>query len=84
MVSTCWNECLPYVLEFLEQAGSKIPEVEKTKQSEKELDLTLIDTLMREKRISLRTLSEMANICKASLSYYCRGYINRQLTGMQL
>lgn len=73
MVSSCRNERLPYVLGFLEQAGFKIPEVEKTKQSEEGLDLTLIDALMREKKVSLNALSELTNICKASLSYYRRG-----------
>lgn len=76
IIAGCRNERLPYVMHLLTDAGFTMPELEQAqqaKQAKEPLDLTIIDTLMREKRMSLNTLSEITNICKSALSYYRRG-----------
>lgn len=72
MVSSCRNERLPYVLGFLEQAGFVIPEVEKVQaeQQDDEMDLERLSDMINRSSMSLNKLSELTNICKASLSYY--------------
>ena len=62
---------MPYVLSFLEQGGFSIPEVEEKAEVKSNIDL--IVQLKENKGISLTQLSEMTDICKASLSYYMRG-----------
>ena len=75
IISGCRNERLPYVLHLLTDAGFTIPELKQVKRVKEEepLDLTIIDTLMKEKGMSLNTLSGITNICKSALSYYRRG-----------
>ena len=72
MVSSCRNERLPYVLGFLEQAGFKIPEVEQVQAEQQDdgVDLERLSDMINRSSMSLNKLSELTNICKASLSYY--------------
>jgi len=73
MVSSCKNERLSYVLGFLKQAGFKIPEVEQAQKQlgqNDEVDVELLSNMINRSSMSLNKLSELTNICKASLSYY--------------
>lgn len=72
MVSSCRNERLPYVLGFLEQAGFRIPEVEQVQAEQQDdgVDLERLSDMINRSSMSLNKLSELTNICKASLSYY--------------
>ncbi len=70
MVSSCRNERLPYVLGFLEQAGFIMPAVGQAGQTEDGMDLEYLSNLINSSPMSLNKLSELTNICKASLSYY--------------
>lgn len=67
IVAGCRNERMPYVLNFLEQAGFNIPKVEEQKKHD---DLVQLSQMMRKSELSLCRISELTNICKGSLSAY--------------
>ena len=71
IVSRCKNERLPYVMNFLEQAGFYIPDVKsKVMQNVPYPDTDLVELL---NRYSLPELCRRLNLSKATLHYYRTG-----------
>ena len=69
IVSRCKNERLPYVINFLEQAGFYIPEV-KSITSVPYPEVDIVELL---NKYSLSELCRRLNLSKASLHYYRTG-----------
>lgn len=68
IVSGCKNERLPYVLNFLEQAGFSVPEIQKPDTPKDDVDLVALLN-----QYTLDELYEKLSICRTSLYYYRKG-----------
>lgn len=70
IVSRCKNERLPYVINFLEQAGFYVPQIQ---SKVKDLPYPEIDLVELLNRYTLNELCRKLDVSKTALSYYRSG-----------
>lgn len=73
IVSRCKNERLPYVINFLEQAGFYIPEVKSKVLTKCDVPYPDVDLVELLNRYSIPELCRRLNLSKSAISYYRNG-----------